>query len=162
MIPISFFLFNHSCLSALEHFHVDNSLSDSIFHFCFPISNREEQLGHSNLSHSSKTREIHSSRLITALRKPPNLRSLFIGVWTDYHKKNPFKHDAATWGHTYNLCDVEQISADTPHIDTSGQITWGYIIEIQCVLPKLEHCSLYDLQAIQKTVCGPDKTPAHG
>ena len=27
------------------------------------------------LSHSSKTREIHSSRLITTLRKPPNLRS---------------------------------------------------------------------------------------
>ena len=71
------------------------------------------------LSHSSKTRGIHSSRLMTALRKPPNLRSFLVRARSDYHGKDHQKHDAAIRGCTYNVCTT----AHCTRIDTSGQIT---------------------------------------
>ena len=74
------------------------------------------------LSHSSKTRGIHSSRLITALRKPPNLRSFLVRARSDYHGKDHQKHDAAIRGRTYNVCTTVHCRYCT-RIDMSGQIT---------------------------------------
>ena len=74
------------------------------------------------LSHSSKTREIHSSRLITARRTPPNLRSFLVRARSDYHGKDHQKHDAAIRGRTYNVCTTVHCRYCT-HIYTSGQIT---------------------------------------
>ena len=90
-----------------------------------PSFNNLSQIVRNNwdiLFHSSKTREIHSSRLITALRKTLNLRSFLVRARSDYHGKDHQKHDAAIRGRTYNVCTTVHCRYCT-RIDTSGQIT---------------------------------------
>lgn len=73
------------------------------------------------LAHSAKTQPLHKLKLIIALRKPPNLRSMLVRAKTD-HAQNEDRRQEIEQRRTDRICKTPECLI-CQKLDTSGTIT---------------------------------------